>query len=457
MLDFCVIGGGSAGVRAARIAAEHGAQVVLIEAERVGGTCVHAGCVPKKLLVYAAQHARALEAAPSYGFAPDVAAGRAFPDWSKLIAAVHAETNRLGELYEQRLRDAGVRIERGCARIAGSERVELGGQELRARHIAIATGATPFVPALPGIELGLTSDDFFKLERLPERVVVVGGGYIALELSCVLAGLGVKVQLVHRGKALLTGFDHDVSAHIALELPKLGIELHLCNELRAIEREPAGVSTDERRAVLSNGAKLSCDAVVLATGRTPRTDGLGLEALGVELDPHGGVRVDEYCASSVPGLHAIGDVNGRKALTPVAIAEGHALADTLFGGQRRSVHAMLVPTAVFCEPEVASVGETEQDARARGAAIEIYRGTFRPLEHALDGRKTRSLVKLVVEEGRGRVLGCHVVSPNAGEIVQGLAAAMSAGVTKVQLDATTGIHPTIGEELLTLRRPVRPS
>jgi glutathione reductase (NADPH) len=449
VLDFCVIGGGSAGVRAARIASEHGAKVVLIEAGRVGGTCVHAGCIPKKLLVYAAQHAAALAAAPSYGFAPDIAAGREFPDWSKLIAAIHAETDQLGELYERRLRDAGVRIERGQARIVGPGRIRLGAEELQARHIAIATGAVPYVPPIPGVQLGITSDEFFELKRLPERVVVVGGGYIALELSGVLVGLGAKVQLVHRGKALLTGFDHDVSAHLALELPKLGIALHLCNELRAIEAGPAG-----QRAVLSNGAVLDCDAVVLATGRTPRTEGLGLEALGVALDAQGGVRVDAYSASSVPGVHAIGDVTGRLALTPVAIAEGHALADTLFGGQPRSVHSMLVPTAVFSEPEVAAVGETEYGARERGAKVEIYRGTFRPLEHALGAKKTRALVKLVVEEGRGRVLGCHVVAPHAAEIVQGLAAAMSAGVTKAQLDATTGIHPTIGEELLTLRRPV---
>jgi glutathione reductase (NADPH) len=449
VLDFCVIGGGSAGVRAARIAAEHGAQVVLIEAGRVGGTCVHAGCVPKKLLVYAAQHGRAIAAAPSYGFAPDIEKGRAFPDWSKLIAAVHAETDQLGELYARRLRDAGVRIERGQARIAGPGRVLLIGEVIEARHIAIATGGAPHRPAIPGAELGLSSDDFFQLERLPQRVVVVGGGYIALELSCVLAGLGAKVQLVHRGKTLLTGFDHDVSAHLALELPKLGIELHLCNALRAIERSGAGF-----RALLSNGAALESDAVVLATGRRPRTEGLGLEALGVALDANGGVRVDAYGASSVPYVHAIGDVTGRMALTPVAIAEGHALADTLFGGAPRSVHAMLVPTAVFSEPEAAMIGETEHAARARGAAIEIYRGTFRPLEHALDGVRTRALVKLVVAEGRGRVLGCHVVAPNAAEIVQGIAAAMTAGVTKAQLDATTGIHPTIGEELLTLRRPL---
>ena len=448
MSSLIVIGGGSGGVRAARIAATHGARVVLIEEHKVGGTCVHAGCVPKKLLVYAAQHARALRHAEHYGFAPVSPPPHS---WRSLLATVTAETARLGTIYERNLEVAGVTIKRGTAQLIDARSVQLGSEVLRAEHIVIATGARPLIPDIPGKKLGQTSDDVFRMPELPRRVVIVGGGYIALELACLMAPLGAHVTVVQRGPRVLTEHDDDLSKHMAVELPAQGIELVL--NAQAIAVEPA-VADGAKRVVLDTGAMLECDAVFFATGRVPRSDGLGLERAGVELDEEGAIRTDRYGATNVPGIHAIGDVTRRLQLTPVAIAEGHALADTLFGGMRRSVHDQLVPTAVFCDPEVATVGETERAARARGVVVDIYRANFRPLEHAIDKSPARALVKLVVDRASQRLLGCHIAAPNAAEVIQGFAAAMTAGVTKPQLDETIGLHPTIGEELLTLRRAI---
>lgn len=442
--DLIVLGGGSGGVRAARIAATHGAHVALIEKERIGGTCVHAGCIPKKLLVFAAQHARALRRAERYGFA------RAEPpahSWEGLLRAVHEQTTRLGELYERNLLAAGVEVLRGTARLAGAGSVELDGQVLNAEHIVIASGAHAFVPDIPGRELALTSDDVFHLERMPERVVIAGGGYIALELASVLAALGAEITIAQRGPCLLTGFDRDLSEHIAAELTLQGVEVLL-------NARAAAISDQGTRVTLDSGRVLECDAALFATGRLPNVGDLGLERAGVVLGESGGIAVDAYQATNVKGIYAVGDVTGRLQLTPVAIAEGHALADSLFGGVRRSVHERVVPTAVFCEPELASAGETERAARARGVELDIYRNDFRPLEHALDASGSRALVKLVVERSTQRLLGCHIAAPHAAEIIQGFAAAMTAGVTKPQLDATIGLHPTVAEELVTLRRPV---
>jgi glutathione reductase (NADPH) len=445
-LDLVVIGGGSGGVRTARIAATHGARVVLIEKAKVGGTCVHAGCVPKKLLVYAAQHARALRHATRYGFPPASAAPHA---WAALLRAVRAETDRLGTIYERNLKQAGVELMHGTARVAGAGAVEVDGRTLRCKHILIATGSHPFVPEIPGKQHALTSDDVFVFPERPSQIVIVGGGYIALELSCMLRGLGAEVTIVQRGPRLMSELDEDLSEHIALELRQQGITVML--ETQAVGLDDLGSG---RRVLLDTGGVLECDAALFATGRMPNSAQLGLESAGVLLGDRGKILVDAYSATNVPGIHAVGDVTGRLQLTPVAIAEGHALADTLFGGTRRSAHEYLVPTAVFTEPELAMVGETERAARARGATLDIYRSNFRPLEHALDGSPSRSLMKLVVDRPTQRVLGCHLAAPHASEVVQGIAAAMTAGVTKQQLDATIGIHPTIGEELLTMRRPV---
>jgi glutathione reductase (NADPH) len=444
--DLVVIGGGSGGVRTARIAATHGARVALIEKAQVGGTCVHAGCVPKKLLVYAAQHARALKHAGRYGFSVASAAPH---DWSRLLASVRAETDRLGGIYERNLRQAGVELRQGTARVLAAGAVDLGGETLRCKHILIATGSRAFVPDIPGKQYALTSDDVFHFPALPPCIVIAGGGYIALELSFMLAALGVRVTIAQRSARLMAELDDDLSEHILRELREGGIEVLLEAEVLALEADGAA-----KRVQLSTGAILECDAALFATGRLPHTEGLALERAGVALGERGKVLVDAYSATNVPGIHAVGDVTGRVQLTPVAIAEGHALADTLFGNIRRSVHDLIVPKAVFTEPELAMVGETERAARARGVALDIYRSNFRPLEHALDGSSSRALVKLVVDRATQRVLGCHVAAPHASEIVQGVAAAMTAGVTKAQLDATIGIHPTIGEELLTLRGPV---
>jgi len=445
-LDLVVIGGGSGGVRTARIAATHGARVVLIEKAKVGGTCVHAGCVPKKLLVYAAQHARALTHATRYGFPPASVAPHA---WGALLAAVRAETDRLGTIYERNLKQAGVELMQGTARVAAAGAVEVGGQTLRCKHILIATGSHPFVPEIPGKQHALTSDDVFHFAERPERIVIVGGGYIALELSCMLRALGAQVTIVQRARRLMSELDEDLSEHIALELRQQGITVML--ETQAVALEQLGSGT---RVSLDTGGALECDAALFATGRIPHSAQLGLQSAGVQLGDRGKILVDAYSATNVPGIYAVGDVTGRLQLTPVAIAEGHALADTLFGGTRRSAHDFLVPTAVFTEPELAMVGETERAARARGATLDIYRSNFRPLEHAIDGSPSRSLMKLVVDRPTQRVLGCHIAAPHASEVVQGIAAAMTAGVTKPQLDATIGIHPTIAEELLTMRRPV---
>jgi glutathione reductase (NADPH) len=442
--DLIVVGGGSGGVRTARIAATHGARVALIEKEHIGGTCVHAGCIPKKLLVYAAQHARALRHAERYGFAKTDPPAHS---WRSLLRAVHAETAGLGALYERNLRAAGVELLSGTARLADASTVEVDGAPLGAEHIVIATGARAFVPDIPGRELALTSDDVFHLERMPERTVIVGGGYIALELAGVLAALGSKVTIVQRGPCLLTGFDRDLSDHIAAELSLQGIEVQL--NAHAIALGDQG-----KKVTLADGRTLEGDVALFATGRVPNVAGLGLERAGVALGESGGIEVDAYQSTNVKGIYAVGDVTGRLQLTPVAIAEGHALADGLFGGDRRSVHERIVPTAVFCEPELAAVGETERAARARGAIVDIYRSNFRPLEHALDASGSRALVKLVVERGTQLILGCHIAAPHAAEIIQGFAAAMTAGVTKPQLDATIGLHPTVAEELVTLRRPV---
>lgn len=445
-LDLVVIGGGSGGVRTARIAATHGARVVLVEKAQVGGTCVHAGCVPKKLLVYAAQHARALKHAERYGFPP---ASRQPHAWAALLASVRAETDRLGTIYERNLRHAGVELRRGTARVARAGAVEVDGQTLLCKHIVVATGSRAFVPDIPGKQHALTSDDVFHFAERPQRIVIVGGGYIALELSCMLAALGAQVTIVQRARRLMSELDDDLSQHILLELRQQGIAVML--ETQAVALEDLGTG---KRVQLNTGGVLECDAALFATGRMPLSGQLGLESAGVQLGERGKILVDAYSATNVPGIHAVGDVTGRLQLTPVAIAEGHALADSLFGGARRSVHEQLVPTAVFTEPELAMVGETERAARARGATLDIYRSNFRPLEHAIDGDPSRALVKLIVDRPTQRVVGCHIGAPHASEIVQGIAAAMTAGVTKPQLDATIGIHPTIGEELLTLRRPV---
>ncbi|MFC7334481.1 glutathione-disulfide reductase [Rhodocista pekingensis] len=441
--DLFTIGGGSGGVRAARIASQHGARVGLAEEGRLGGTCVNVGCVPKKLLVYAAQYAHDMEDAAGYGWA----VGGRTHDWSRLIAAKDTEIARLNGIYRRLLEGAGVTLFEGRARVVDPHTVEVAGQRVTAERILIATGGWPELPDEPGArEYGITSNEVFHLERFPERVVVAGGGYIATEFACMFNGLGAKVRQLYRGKQILRGFDRDVREFLTEELVKSGIDLRLNTVIKRIEK--AG---DCLMAELSDGRSIECDAVVYAIGRRPMSRGIGLEEAGVALDAAGAVIVDGGYRTSVPSIYALGDVTNRVNLTPVAIAEGHALADTLFGGNPRDVCYDNIPTAVFSIPPVATCGLTEEEARQRLGAVDIYRTTFKPMRHQLSGRDQRTLMKLVVDRASQRVVGCHMVGADTPEMIQGVAVAMNAGATKQVFDRTIGLHPTAAEEFVTMR------
>lgn len=443
--DFFVIGAGSGGVRAARIAAGLGARVGICEESRVGGTCVIRGCVPKKLLVYAAHYREDLEDCQSYGWeVPE----RRF-DWPRLIANKDREIDRLNGIYIRLLEDAGVERFEGRGVFEDAHTVRIGERRVTAGQILIATGGRPVKPDLPGAELGITSDEAFHLEELPGRVLVVGGGYIGVEFAGIFNGLGSEVTQVYRRERILRGFDGDVRDAVAEGMRERGVDIRTNVNVTAIERDG-----DVLRARLTDGTELVADQVMFATGRDPHTQGLGCEIAGVSLDGNGAVKVDEYSTSSVPHIHAVGDVTDRMALTPVALMEGQALAHTLFGGQRiRADHAN-VPSAVFSLPPVGTVGLSEEEAREQGP-VEIYRARFRPLRHTLTRREDRSMMKLVVSSDTGAVVGCQMVGEDAPEIVQGVAVAVKAGLTKTQFDATLGIHPTAGEEFVTMRAPVR--
>ncbi|TFZ03308.1 glutathione-disulfide reductase [Ramlibacter rhizophilus] len=447
--DLFVIGGGSGGVRAARMAAQRGARVVLAEAAALGGTCVNVGCIPKKLYSYAAEYSDHFADAAGFGWELDAPRF----DWDTLKTRRAAEISRLNGVYEHLLRTAGVRIERGWAQLAGAHtvQVELGGElrRHRARHILLATGGTPWVPDFPGRELVITSDQVFDLAPFPRRLVIVGGGYIACEFASIFQGLGAQVTQLVRGEQILRGFDEDVRPFIAHEMRKHGVDLRLRSDLRSVVRANGHLAVS-----LQDGEVLPADAVLFATGRSPNTAGLGLEAARVRQDEHGAVEVDEHYRTSVPGIHAIGDLTARVQLTPVALAEAMALVDHLFGGGTRSVGYECIPTAVFTHPNIGTVGLTESEARERLGAIAVFRTEFRPLRHTLSGSTERTLMKLVVDCASDRVVGLHMVGAEAGEIVQGFAVAMKAGATKAVFDATIGIHPTAAEEFVTMREPV---
>lgn len=442
--DLVVLGAGSAGVRAARVAARHGARVALVEEGRVGGTCVLRGCVPKKLYAYAAAFGRGFEEARGFGWRGE----HAF-DWPALVRAKDAELARLEGIYAGMLADAGVELRHGAARLRDRHTVAVGDAVLRAEHVLIATGAEPRRPDWPGAELALSSDDVFDLPSFPRRLLVVGGGYIACEFASIFDGLGAQVHLVHRRARVLQGFDEDVRAHLMDQWAAGTMALHMGRELRWTERVPGGSIA----VGLDDGDRLEVDAVLAAIGRVPRTAGLGLAALGVELDADGAVKVDAASRTSVDNIHAAGDVTSRLALTPVAIREGQAVVDRLFGAgaDAAELDYARVPKAVFSHPGVAMVGLTEHEARERCAQVAIHAARFRPLRATLSGSPERTLMKLVVDDGTGRVLGAHMVGDEAAEIMQGLAIAISAGVTKAQLDATLGIHPTSAEEFVTLK------
>lgn len=443
--DLFVIGAGSGGVRAARTAARLGARVAVAEERHLGGTCVNAGCIPKKLLVYAAQYGHAFEDAPAYGW--EVAERQ--QRWADLLHNKNGEIERLNAVYRRLLEESGVDIVEGRARLAGPGRVEAAGGTWHARHVLVATGSRPVRLPIPGVELTITSDEAFHLPSLPDRVVVVGGGYIATEFAGIFRGLGARVTLVHRGELLLRGFDGDVRRVLTEQMASRGIDMRLQRTVERVERAGAGL-----RATLNDGAVLDADVVLCAVGRVPNTAGLGLEEAGVRLGPDGAVVVDEYSRTSAAGIWAVGDCTNRVNLTPVAIAEGEAVARTIFGDRPVRPRYDRVPTAVFSEPAVGAVGLTEEGARERGFDVQVYRSIFRPLRHALTGRDERWLAKVVVDRATDRVLGIHMVAAEAAEIVQGFAAALEAGITKRQLDATIGIHPTAAEELVLLREPL---
>lgn len=444
--QFFVIGGGSGGVRAARVAAGLGASVAIAENFRYGGTCVIRGCVPKKLLVYAAHFSDDFADAKGFGWTVPPAQF----SWPGLIAAKNQEITRLSAIYEDNLRRSGVNVLQGAARLVDAHTVEVKGQRFSAQHILIATGGKPYLPAIPGIEHAITSNEVFDLPQLPQRVLIVGGGYIAVEFAGILNGLGAQVTLSYRGEQILRGFDDDLRQHLHDEMVKKGIRILLRSEVKRMDSMADGsLKADIAGAGQASGLFAT---VLYATGRIPNTGGLGLAGVGVKLDEAGGgVQVDQFGQTSIPSIHAVGDVTDRIALTPVAIREGAAVANSLFGPTRGAADLTVVPSAVFSQPPIGTVGLSEAQALAQHEEIDIYRASFRPLRHALSGRDERTLVKLIVDSASQRVLGAHMVGADAPEIIQGLAIALRMGATKADFDATVALHPTAAEEFVTLR------
>jgi glutathione reductase (NADPH) len=444
-VDLFVVGAGSGGVRAARIAAGYGASVMVAEEYRVGGTCVIRGCVPKKLLVYASRYADDFEDAAGYGW---TVAEPTF-DWTKLIANKDREIARLELAYTATLERAGVKIVKSRAVLADAHTVRLAatGESVRAKNILVATGAAPHLGAeIAGLEHVISSNEAFHLEELPARILIQGGGYIALEFAGIFNGLGSEVTLVYRGDNILRGFDNDVREHLRSEMERRGIKIITKQTVVAVEKVEHGCCVE-----LSDRRSFMVDRVMFATGRRPNVSGFGLEAAGVKLAKNGGVAVDEFSRTSVLHIHAIGDVTNRVNLTPVAIREGHAFADTVFGGKPTAVDHANVPTAVFSEPEVGAVGLTEAQACERFAKVDIYKRSFRPMKMSLAGRDTRAFFKLVVDGETDRVLGCHIVGPDAAEMIQLVTVAVKMKATKADIDAAMAVHPTAAEELVTMR------
>ena len=442
--DLFVIGAGSAGVRAGRIAAKHGARVCVAEEYRVGGTCVIRGCVPKKLFVYASKFAEEFEDAIGFGWTSD----KVSFDWTTLIENKDLEIDRLNKAYIRNLEGAGAELIQERAVIVNPHTVQLAsGRSITTKYILVATGAAPFVPQdLPGHALAITSNEAFHLERLPRRMVIVGGGYIAVEFAGIFAGLGVETILVYRGEQILRGFDNDIRNHLAVEMKKKGIDIRVNADVASIERSGDGV-----RVTLEDGTEIGAGQIMFATGRIPNTVGLGLENVGIKTDVKGAVPVNEFSQTSVDNIYAVGDVTNRVNLTPVAIREGHAFADNVFGGKAVTVNHSLIPTAVFSQPELGVVGLTEAQARAQHPKIDIYKTSFRAMKHTLSGRDERTFMKLVVNAETDVVLGCHICGEGAGEMAQLLGIALTCGATKAQFDATMAVHPTASEELVTMR------
>lgn len=446
--DLFVIGAGSGGVRAARFAAGFGAKVAVAESRYLGGTCVNVGCVPKKLLVYGAHFAEDFEQASGFGWT----LGESSFDWATLIANKDREINRLNGIYRNLLVNSGVTLIEAHARITGPNEVEVNGQRHSAKHILIATGGWPQIPEIAGREHAISSNEAFFLKALPKRVLVVGGGYIAVEFAGIFHGLGAQTSLLYRGDMFLRGFDGAVRKHLHEELTKRGMDIQFNADIARIDKQADG----SLKATLKDGRELEADCIFYATGRRPMLDNLGLEATGVKLDKRGFVEVDDLYQTAEPSILAIGDVIGRVQLTPVALAEGMAVARRLFKPEQyRAVDYAMIPTAVFSLPNIGTVGLSEEQAVEDGHAVQVFESSFRPMKLTLTDCQERTFMKLVVDANTDKVLGCHMVGPEAGEIVQGLAIALKAGATKQHFDETIGVHPTAAEEFVTMRTPVK--
>lgn len=442
--DLFVIGAGSGGVRAARVAAGYGANIAIAEDRYFGGTCVNVGCVPKKLFVYASHFSDEFRHAPGFGWKIDNTEFH----WQQLIANKNREIKRLNDVYGRLLENSGVTIFDGQASLVDEHTVSVNGKEYRAKHILVATGGWPSIPEIPGKEHIISSNEAFFLEKLPERVTIVGGGYISVEFAGIFKGLGVDTTLVYRGPLFLRGFDDEIRHFLAIEMEKKGIVLKFDTNIQCIDVSPLGLS-----AQLADGTLQKSDLIMYATGRAPNTKGLDLEKIGVETNAKGAVVVNENYQTTIPSIYAVGDVTDRVNLTPVALAEGTAVANLLYGGSTAPVDYRYIPSCIFSQPNIGTVGLTEEQAKQQYEAIDVYRSSFTPMKHTLSGSDEKTLMKMIVDKTTDKVLGVHMVGSDAGEIIQGIAVALKAGATKSIFDSTIGIHPTAAEEFVTLRRP----
>ena len=440
--DLFVIGAGSGGVRAARISAGLGAKVIVAEGLYLGGTCVNVGCVPKKLYVYGSEFGKAFKDAKGFGWTVN---GTSF-DWPTLRDNKTREISRLNSIYDRLLDGSGAQVISGMATLVDAHTVEVNGTRYHAKKILLATGSWPTKPEFPGNELAITSNEIFDLDAFPQRLLVVGGGYIATEFACIFNGLGAQVKQLYRGDLFMRGFDNDIRVFAAEEIRKTGVDLRFNSNIVSLARTSEGLE-----AHLTDGSSIVVDAVLCATGRHPNIEGLGLEKTAVTLDARGYVTADERFQTDEPSIFALGDMTGGPQLTPVAIEQAMAFAQTQFGDAEKVMDYAFIPTAVFCQPNIGTVGFTEEACEARGIDIDVYLSDFKPMKHTLSGRDERTLMKLIVDKSSDRVIGLHMVGPDAGEICQGMAVAMKAGATKAHFDSTVGIHPTAAEEFVTMR------
>jgi glutathione reductase (NADPH) len=445
--DLFTIGAGSGGVRASRVSASYGAKVAVAEERYLGGTCVNVGCIPKKLLVYASHFSDDFADAAGYGWT----VGERHVDWARLIANKNKEISRLNGVYRKLLQDSGVTIMDDHAEIVDPHTLIVEGKTVTAKYILVGVGSWPMVPKFHGSEHAITSNEIFSLPALPRKIIIVGGGYIGVEFAGIFHGLGVEVTQLYWGPLFLRGFDYDCRETLAEEMKKRGIDLRFNADIQKIEKTSAGL-----RATLNDDSTIEADQILYATGRVPKTGSLGLENAGVRMSKDGAILVDDYSKTNTDSIYAIGDCTSRMMLTPVAIAEGRAVAETLFNNNPMKPNYINVPSAVFSIPNIGTVGLTETEALQQYKKIEVYKTTFKPLKHTLSGRDERTMMKIVVDHVTDRVVGCHMVGPDAGEIIQGLAVAINCGATKAQFDATIGIHPTAAEEFVTMRTTVAP-